>query len=192
MKPYAYATTTLSIISFLIGSFFTYRISKLLGPLRRLTLCSNFLLQGLLIVLAAALATGGVLVSERDANDDEHYSVLQNVDILIGLAPLAWQSGATIATSRLLSYGNEIPVVVLTSTYAALTGDPKLFEVHGNPPRNRRIAAIICVFVGAICATWIQKNSVGMIACLWIGAGIKLLIALGVAVLMPPETLVAG
>lgn len=107
--------------------------------------------------------------------------------MLIGLAPLAFQSGATIATSRLLGFGQEIPVVVYTSTYAALAGDLKLFQIHDNKPRNIRLAAVVCVFAGALCAGWIERKSSGMVTCLWIGASIKIVLAVAVAVFMRPK-----
>lgn len=129
-----------------------------------------------------------------DADEDPHL-LLADPRILIGIAPLSFQAGMTIATSRMIGLGNEIPVVVYTSTYAALAGDPKLFTLwppNANKPRNRRAIAVICIFCGALTATWIEARSVGMLAILWMAAGIKLLLV-GVAAFIlpqkpPPET----
>ena len=125
-------------------------------------------------------------LSQKQLEQERRLAVFSDARILIGLAPLAFQSGATIATSRLLGFGQEIPVVVYTSTYAALAGDLKLFQLHGNKPRNIRLAAVVCVFAGALCAGWIERKSIGMVACLWIGAGIKMVLAVAVAAFMRP------
>ena len=100
---------------------------------------------------------------------------------------MAFQSGATIATSRLLGFGNEIPVTVYTSTYAALAADPKLFHLRGNRPRDRRVAAVICVFAGAFAATWAERKSEGILVTFWISAGIKIILAGIVAFAFPKK-----
>lgn len=68
---------------------------------------------------------------------------------------------------------------VLTSTYAALATDPAIFAA-GNVARNRRVVAVVCVLVGALCSAWIMKDGPGIVLVLWLGAGVKGLIALGV------------
>lgn len=150
----------------------------MLGPTRRIVLSINFLIQALLIGVAAVLATVSILITDQD---EDTSSVLHDARILIAIAPLAFQSGATIATSRLLGLGNEIPATVYTSTYAALAADPKLFNLHGNMPRTRRIAAVLCIFAGAFIATWLEKKGIGMTATFWMSAGIKLVIATTIA-----------
>ena len=117
--------------------------------------------------------------------------LLKDPRVLIGIAPLSLQSGMTIATSRMIGFGNEIPVVVYTSTYAALAGDKNLFKLwppSANKPRNRRIVAVVCVFVGAIIATWVEIKSVGMVAVLWMAAGIKFVLAAVVALILQTDT----
>nr|XP_023907891.1 uncharacterized protein LOC112019605 [Quercus suber] len=158
----------------------------MLGATRRIILAGNMLCQSMLITLSAALATSSILVSDQDHDVAE---VLHNPRILIAIAPLAFQSGATIATSRLLGFGNEIPVTVYTSTYAALAADPKLFDLHGNAPRNRRVAAVVCVFAGAFVATWVEKKGAGTLVTLWASAGIKLVLSSIVAFVFPQREL---
>ena len=136
----------------------------------------------MLIVLAASLATGGVTISDQDGSSAW---VLHNPRMLISIAPLAFQSGMTIATSRLLGFGNEIPVTVYTSTYAALAADPKLFQLRGNKSRDRRVAAVICVFAGALVATWVEKRSAGILVTFWMSAGIKLVLTATIAFAFP-------
>ena len=148
---------------------------------------ANILLQCLLITLAAGLTTGTIMLTDEK---DDAQALFTNARIMIGIAPLAIQSGMTIATSRIIGLGNEIPVVVYTSTYAALAGDPNLFKLwppSANKPRNRRIVAVICVFGGALVATWLEARSIGMIAVLWMSAGIKLVLALMVAIVIPRQ-----
>ena len=165
-----------------MGAFTCTRLSSLLGAKRRIVLTSNVLIQTLLIVLAASLATGAITVSEQD---DSPVEVLHDPRMLISIGPLAFQSGMTLATSRLLGFGNEIPVTVYTSTYAALAADPKLFHLRGNRPRDRRVAAVICVFAGAFVATWAEKRSAGIIVTFWMSAGIKLILSVAVAFAFP-------
>ena len=174
----------ISLVAFFMGAFVTSRLSNVVVPTRRVVLVVNFLMQTMLIVIAAILATVSVLVTDRDHGVSE---VLHDARILIAIAPLAFQSGATIATSRLLGFGNEIPVTVYTSTYAALAADPKLFQIHGNTPRNRRVAAVLCVFAGAFVATWLEKKDIGMITTFWMSAGIKFIIAGIVAFALPQK-----
>lgn len=191
-------------MAFFLGAIFTTRLSIALGPLKRIVLVANILLQGFLILVVAALAMVSIVITDNNYDltstapspppppppqqqEERRIAVLSDVRILIGIAPLAFQSGATIATSRLLGYGQEIPVVVYTSTYAALAGDMKLFKLRNNKPRNQRLLAVICVLVGAFCAAWIQKRSVGMVACLWLGAGVKILLALAIALFMSSQ-----
>nr|POE82225.1 hypothetical protein CFP56_66989 [Quercus suber] len=186
-QPWAWAATLISLVSFFAGAFVCTRICNILGATRRIVLASNILCQALLIILPAALATSSILISNRNHDVSE---VLHDPRILIAIAPLAFQSGATIATSRLLGFGNEIPVTVYTSTYAALAADPKLFHLHGNTPRNRRLAAVVCVFAGAFVATWVEKKSAGIIVTLWASAGIKLILAGIVAFVFPRAEIV--
>ncbi|CAK3783111.1 Hypothetical predicted protein [Lecanosticta acicola] len=182
-QPWAWAATLISLIAFFVGAFVCTRLSNAFGPKRRLILTTNIFLQALLITLSAALATASIAISDRNTTNPS--VILHDPRILVSVAPLAFQSGATIATSRLLGFGNEIPVTVYTSTYAALAADPKLFHLHGNTPRNRRVAAVVCVFAGAFVATWAEKRSEGVLVTFWTSAGIKFVLAGVVAFVFP-------
>lgn len=170
-----------SLASFLVGCFVTARVSEAFGPLRRITITSQFLTQALLITLAAILVTSNVIPND---SREKNPRILSDARIIGALPALAFQSGSTMATSRFLGYGGEIPVNVLTSTYAALATDTKLFR-KDNPPRNRRVAAVLCLASGALCAAWIQKAGPGIKAVLWIGAAIKLVLATLIGLLLP-------
>lgn len=181
-QPYSWLVTLVSLSSFLVGAFLTFRISTYFGALRRGTLVTNFLIQGLLIVLSAALTTTDLIPTDNLstlAND-----ILRNPKIVAAIPPLAFQSGAQIVTSRMLGY-NEVPVNVLTSTYADLAGDKDLFAPwNKNVKRNRRLAAFVLLFAGALCSSWIMRRGPGILLCLWLGAAVKLVTAVVMAVFM--------
>ena len=168
--PLAYATTLVSLAAFVVGSSVTHFLSQVLGPLRRYVLALNFAFQSLCIILAAIVTSIHLIPT----NDDDSKPPILSDPRIIGVIPaLAFQSGATITTSRLLGYGTEIPVNVLTSTYAALATDERLLK-WDNPPRNRRVAAVLFVIVGALCSAWIMKKGPGLLLVLWICAGVKM------------------
>ena len=179
-QPYSYATTLVSILSFMAGAFTTAHVSQYLGALRRWVLTFNFLLQTLCIVIGSIIISLHLIPTD---NRNEGPSILGDRRIIGALPALAFQSGATIATSRLLGFGNEIPVNVLTSTYAALATDPKVFHWK-NVSRNRRVAACACVLAGALCSAWIMKKGPGFELVLWLCVAVKLLIAIGIFVFL--------
>lgn len=177
-QPYSWAATLVSLGSFLFGAFVTFWISTWLGPMRRSVLAANFVVQGLMIVLAAGLTSSDLIPKDNLTIHAEE--VLSNISFIGALPPLGFQSGAQIITSRLLAY-NELPVNVLTSTYADLMGDKQLFAgITKNAKRNRRLAAVFWLLAGAFVAAWMMKKGPGIVGTLWLGAGVKL--ALGVVV----------
>lgn len=117
-------------------------------------------------------------------SQEQNQGILNDTRIIGALPSLAFQAGSTMATSRAMGYGGEIPVNVLTSTYAALATDTRLFQ-KDNPPRNRRVIAVLCLASGALCAAWLQREGPGIKAVLWFGAGIKLVIAIAVIIFLP-------
>ena len=175
-QPYSWAATLVSLGSFLIGAFVTFRISTWLGPMRRSVLAGNFAVQGLLIVLAAAITSTDLIPKDNLSTLAD--AVLDNVRLVGALPPLAFQSGGQIIVSRLLAY-NELPVNVLTSTYADLMGDKDLFKLQ-NVKRNRRLAAVFWLLVGAFSAAWMMRKGPGIVAALWLGAAVKLAVAIAV------------
>jgi hypothetical protein len=46
-----------------------------------------------------------------------------------------------------------------------------------NVKRNRRVVAVLLMVAGGIIGAWLQKSKAGMPAALWIGGGIKMVIA---------------
>lgn len=140
--------------------------------------------QALLIILAAALVTpNGIIPQNRYGSNVDSPDVEDNI-LIVGLIPaLAFQSGIQIATSRLLGF-NELPVNVLTSTYCDIMGDFKLMAMN-NVKRNRRVAAVILLLIGAIITGWLMRTSGGLMSVLWIAGGIKALVAIGMFVFLP-------
>lgn len=180
-----------SLASFLIGAFALFRASNWLCPKgpssNRLWAGAIFFIQGLLILIAAALATPSGLIPQdptpRGRHQEKPEGVVHNVLIVALLPPLAFQSGMQIASSRLMGY-NELPVNVLTSTYCDLMGDFRLFALN-NVKRNRRLAAVILLLIGAICSGWLLRSSGGLGSVLWIAAGIKILVGVSMWCFLP-------
>lgn len=187
-QPYAYLTTIVSICTFLIGAFTTAQLSYRLGPLRRLTLTSNLLIQGLLIALSAILLSVKGIGIPTDNRQEHVNEVLSQAMIVAAIPPLAFENGMQIVTSKLMGI-DEIPVNVITSLYAGLMSDKALLVWRkggkwtwgwhtGDMKRSRRLAALAAIFGGALCAAWILRKGPGMILSLWLGAGIKICTAL--------------
>lgn len=75
--------------------------------------------------------------------------------------------------SRVLDM-NDVPTVVLTSSYCDLMFDPQLFAtgVTENSKRNRRVLSITALVLGAICGGYLTRSGdLGLV--LWIAGGIK-------------------
>ncbi|KAK0645175.1 hypothetical protein DIS24_g8124 [Lasiodiplodia hormozganensis] len=179
--PYGWAWSLCSMTSFVVGCFFFARFHAALGARRRATLVLSFLLQGCCACIAAGLIQGGVV----DGRHSSSSSVQQSqsaaaADIVVAwaeLAPVAllsFQSAGQIVASRMLSVA-EVPTVVITSLLCDLVSDPAVFaSPGGNGKRNRRIAAFVLIFVGAIAGGWIIEAAGAVQWALWIVAGIKL------------------
>ncbi|RMY45780.1 hypothetical protein D0865_09706 [Hortaea werneckii] len=190
-NPYAWLTTLVSIVTFLVGAFLTFRASKLItpdGPNRnRLWEASLFMIQALFLILAAALATPNGLIPQNPGgtsrNTPNPPEVIENIKIVSLIPPLAFQSGIQIATSRLLGF-NELPINVITSTYCDLMGDFKLLATN-NVKRNRRALSVVLLLIGAIASGWLMRSEGGLESILWISAGIKFLTAVAVFCFTP-------
>ena len=172
-EPSLWLRSLVSLASFSFGCL-CFSNTRRLGPRRKGVLAASFLLQAVLIVIAAALAESGV-VGEFDSPDAARRS--EGHKVLAAIALLAWQFGGQISSSRMLGFG-EVPTCVLTSVYCDLFSDPKLLApLRENPKRNRRIGAVLSLLIGGIASGWIQRAERGMIIVLWIAAGIKFVLA---------------
>lgn len=175
-----------SVIAFLAGCSFFSSAARLLGPLRRATLCASFLLQTLLVIITAVLAQTRVAPAFglTQLNANAHIDLAQkhanenHPAVYIVIALLAFQASGQITLSRSLGF-NEIPSLVMTSLYCDLLSDPKLLllPIGANVKRNRRVASVVLFIIGGIMSGWLQRTVVGMPGTLWITAGVKLILA---------------
>lgn len=154
-----------SLASFCMGSFVFSRLHRYFSPSRRWVLCSSYLLQTLLIVVAAAILTWGPPTTPEQK--------LNNItwDVLIPIALVAFQSCGQAVTSRILKY-NALTSVVLTSTYCDLFSDVELFA-RDNVERNRRIGAPVLLLFGAFLGGTLARSELGTAGVLWVAAGLK-------------------
>lgn len=190
--PHAWLATLVSILAFLLGAMATFHVSKFLTPngvtSNRLWTCSLFALQGLFILIAAAIATPGNIIPQNPAgtttSTPEPEWVKHDIRIVSLLPLLGWQAGMQIAASRLLGY-NELPVNVVTSTYCDLMGDFKLLATN-NVKRNRRAASVILLFIGSVVSAWLMRSRGGLESVLWVAGAVKVLAGLGLFALIPP------
>lgn len=93
---------------------------------------------------------------------------------LAPIALLAFQTGGQVIASRVLKVAS-MPTVVLTTLFADLMGDAKLFALGlcDHPDRVRRAGGAISLFVGAIIGGVLSNTSIGISGVLWIAAAIK-------------------
>ncbi|PGH04736.1 hypothetical protein AJ79_07015 [Helicocarpus griseus UAMH5409] len=169
-QPYRWAKSGTAILSFCLGTYTFSRLSRLLGPLYRSTLSLSFLTQSLLCFAAAILVTCHVV--PPSAGDQ----LPDNNIVLLPLALLSFQSAGQIVASRLLAF-NELPTVVLTSTYCDLMFDPLLFS-KDNVKRNRRAASVVALVVGAGLGGIMTKGG-SVAGALWVAGAVKVFVAMG-------------
>ncbi|KAL8835372.1 MAG: hypothetical protein Q9176_006943 [Flavoplaca citrina] len=162
---FKWARSAVSILSMMVGSLIAGRAYAAVGLTRRFTLIASFLLQALCIATAAILVQTDA-VPETDATDKI---------VLIAIPFLAAQSGAQVATAKSLGF-SELPTTVLTSTYNDLASDIHLLA-WDNPKRDRRVASVVLMMLGAIAGSWLDKGTGTLTAVLWLGAGVKVILA---------------
>lgn len=153
---------------FIVGNIFFINASRLLGPLRRSTLIASFALQTAALLAATLLVHTGVVAPKLE----DPAAPIEWMQV-IPLSLLAFQAAGQIVSSRILAF-DEIPTVVLTTLLCDLLVDGKLYvrPWRANPKRNRRIAAFLALFLGAMTAGGLVKVS-GMSSALWLAAGLK-------------------
>jgi uncharacterized membrane protein YoaK (UPF0700 family) len=160
--------SSVSLISFCIGSFCFSRFHRYFSPSRRWVLCMSFLVQMALIIVAASILTWGPKAA--DAGNDITWNVL------VPIALVAFQSCGQAVTSRALKY-NALTSVVLTSIYCDLFSDAELFAMY-NVERNRRVGAPLLLLLGAVMGGWLARSPISTAGVLWIAAGLKCCVVL--------------
>jgi len=172
-QPYRWIKSLTSIACYIFGCAFFSRVQRWMQPLRRGTLAASFTLQALCCLVSAALTQTGVV--PLDAG--EAGIARGDYIVLLPLGMLAFQAGGQTVISRVLGY-NEIPSVVLTSTYCDLAMDEKLITAppSENVKRNRRVASVIMFFAAAVAGGFLTKDG-DLTKSLWIAGSIKAVIA---------------
>ncbi|KIX99252.1 uncharacterized protein Z520_04828 [Fonsecaea multimorphosa CBS 102226] len=172
---HTWTKSLVAILSFCVGAFCFSRYHRHLGAVKRWVVASSFLAQTALMVLTAALISGGVV--SKTGNVESHGDGRRGTfpwHELCPIALLAFQSAGQIVASRMLKF-NTLPTVVLTSLFCDLMADPGLFTAGllDDPDRNRRAAGIVLLFCGAAVSGALIKSSVGYQAALWVATGVK-------------------
>ncbi|CEJ54931.1 Putative DUF1275 domain protein [Penicillium brasilianum] len=165
---YLWAKSLIALTIFLLGNIFFIHLSRALIPLRRSTLVLSFGIQTAALVIAASVVQAG-LVSPRPEDPRAPIQWIQIVPISL----LAFQAAGQICASRLLAF-EEIPTVVLTTLLCDLLVDTKLYvrPWSANPKRNRRIAAFLALFLGAMTAGGLSRTT-SIASSLWLAVGLK-------------------
>jgi uncharacterized membrane protein YoaK (UPF0700 family) len=152
-----------SLLFFWLGSFFFARLHQVFSPRRRWILIVGIVIQVLCIVAAALIVT----FTPPGTGDDLHWHVLSP------LALVAFQSSGQAVVSRVLKH-RTLTSVALTSLYCDLFSDAQLFAALAeNAERNRRVAAPILLFIGALVGGAWSRAGIGMTGALWTAAFIK-------------------
>ena len=158
-----------SILSFCLGSAFFARYHRYLGGRKRWVLVSSYLLQLLLIIIAALMVTLG---------PETGTSGPVTVWIALPIALIAFQSGGQAVVSRVLQFG-ALTSVVLTSIYCDLFSDANLFAgVSQNVERNRRAAAPVLLLCGAVIGGLWAHSEIGLAGALWTALALNSLVIL--------------
>ena len=173
-QPYIWLKSLTAIVFFLVGCYF-FAQSRRIHPHRRFTLAASFLVQAILIFIAAALVQRHVVPSPAGYQELDHGKV--GFIELLPIGFLAFQSGGQIVTSRTLGI-NEVPTTVLTSLFCDLMSDPHMLA-RDNVKRNRRVASAVTLLLGGIIGGWLSRSSAGMSAALFLAGAVKVAIAVG-------------
>ncbi|KAJ5133421.1 hypothetical protein N7448_001551 [Penicillium atrosanguineum] len=165
---FLWAKSLIALSVFLLSNVFFIHLGRALNPLRRSTLILSFGLQTAALIVAASVVQAGIVSPKPE---DPRGPIQWNQIIPITL--LAFQAAGQIVASRLLAF-DEIPTVVLTTLLCDLLVDTNLYTRpwSANPKRNRRIAAFLALFMGAMTAGGLSKAT-GMASSLWLAVALK-------------------
>ncbi|KAK9312497.1 hypothetical protein V1522DRAFT_446464 [Lipomyces starkeyi] len=176
-NPYGWLKSLITVCFFLTGSFIFSQLSRRIGIRQRRVLIISFFVQGICILISAALIQRDIVPHPSTTGSGSVLGGRLFLE-LIPLFLLAFQGGGQMAASRGMGF-NELPTTVLTSVYYDLASDPGLAAWPSeNVKRNRRIGGVVALLIGAIAGGWIFKSKDGLATALWIGAGLKLAIAI--------------
>lgn len=148
----------------------------------------------MLVITAAALVTAGVVSNQpfvigqfssgshtTGEVDKEHRNYMDLLPIIL----LAFEAAGQVCLSRVLSL-IELPTIVLSTLFHDWTGDllgtkqlwrqspsVKDFVFVQGRRQNKRLLAIIALFVGGFVGGEMYKSKVGMAGALWLAAFLK-------------------
>ncbi|KAJ5651636.1 hypothetical protein N7507_009062 [Penicillium longicatenatum] len=165
---FLWAKSLIALTVFLSSNVFFIHLGRALNPLRRSTLILSFGIQTAALIVAASVVQAGI-VSPKPENPRAPIQWNQIIPITL----LAFQAAGQIVASRLLAF-DEIPTVVLTTLLCDLLVDTNLYTRpwSANPKRNRRIAAFLALFLGAMTAGGLSKTTY-MASSLWLAVALK-------------------
>ncbi|KAF2123171.1 hypothetical protein BDV96DRAFT_626911 [Lophiotrema nucula] len=171
-----------SLASFLVGAYVTFLVSRHVNKHSRIFLTSVFLVQGLLLCLTATLGSVDFVPRGPEGTASE----FANMRMLISLPILAFHFGMQMASSRILGF-MELPTIMITAGYGDLMGDPDLFSLRWDAMRARRMGSVVLMLAGGIVGAWIKKLGCGVWVPMWVAAGLKILLAVGIWMVTPKE-----
>jgi uncharacterized membrane protein YoaK (UPF0700 family) len=153
-----------SIISFWLAVFIVGQIGHCIGNRKRLWLIFIHIISSLILYIASILLYTNII----------NISNNQNEMVLIFIMLISFSFGIQAVTVRPLNIP-EISTIVVTSAMVDLWSDKNLLKKY-NIGRNRRIAFIISLLIGAITGSFLLKISIPgtVILC----ASIKFVVAL--------------
>ena len=154
----------------------------------------SFLVQTILVVIAAALVTSGVVSNQpfivgqfssgshtMEEVEDDHKNYMD----LLPIAVLAIEAAGQVCLSRVLSL-IELPTIVLSTLYHDWTGDLlgtrqlwrrsksfKDFVIVHSRRQNKRFLAIVALFLGGYVGGEMYKSKIGMAGALWLASFLK-------------------
>lgn len=184
---YSWSKSLLAVLCFALGALFFSSFHRYFGAQKRWVLVCSFTIQALLVFIVALIATTRTIENYPPlvvtAKDAEFLTFTLPSGFPASdfgpVALLAFQSAGQIVASRVLKY-NAMPTVVLTSLYCDLMSDAQLFTapLGENPDRNRRVLGALLLLAGAISGAYLTKSDAGFMGGLWIGFGLKVVMAL--------------
>jgi hypothetical protein len=177
-----------SLLSFNAGAFIG-RLGDRIGTHTRIWLFTGTIIQALFTMVAAVTLWKSGDMSVSDARADPTWThplsfvALAFMSASLGLQGnqgkrLNTQFGTTSKPLFIISLSSlKICVVVLTTVWVELTGDPKLFNFRSKViTRDHKLIAAVFLFLGGFISRALLQT-IGSPATLGIGVGLRILIA---------------
>lgn len=170
-NPDRWVKSGISIASFCLGSLCFAAFHRTFTPTKRWVLMTSFVIQMLCIVCAATIVT---LERKSSAPSLEPLSWR----VLVPLAMVAFQSSGQAVMSRVVKLGG-LSSVVLTSVYCDLFSHPGVLNgtaLRSDVEERRRLAAVVCLLIGALLGGLWARSEVGLMGALWTAVVLKVIV----------------